>query len=470
MAAEHVPDLGHGGRDDRLLGLRAFRIDHRFADDSEPDAFQGPRFRPRHGMAGIGRIEHRRARHGGVDVARVVIAVLRVLQRVEHFRAVAERAAQDTGAVAVDVGADGAAVKADHRLVRQDQRDRIMVRRPARRGARLLAEAGHDEVGGNRHGRARARAERGGARRVVDVDRVAAPARSLVAERRGQHPVGLVAAARVASAAVIFGQHRLGEDDRALVAQLPDQHMVARREIHLVGGVGAAGRAHVLRVERILEREDDAVHRHRLEVGIGAVLGIELGGALQRVGLLEEHLADRRRAGRQRPLRRMAVERALAGHRALATNVDRRQRVDLAGIRDAGDHAELLLHARVRRGRLHAAIFERRSLVPVEVGQHVRDLDRPGREGQRRAAAHRAGRRRHRQAVLGDQHAGRAVIGAHPVDIALDDLDQRDLAGADRGVHVVDRRFFEHERCVGGPVGHGLPLFLIRSCRRREYR
>ena len=59
-------------------------------------------------------------------------------------------------------------------------------------------------------------------------------------------------------------------------------------------------RAHVLRVVRILERRDDAVHRHRREVGIAAVLRVELGGALERIGLLAELFARGGRAGGQR--------------------------------------------------------------------------------------------------------------------------------------------------------------------------
>ena len=121
---------------------------------------------------------------------------------------------------------------------------------------------------------------------------------------------------------------------------------------------------------------------------------VELGGALQRVGLLAEDLAHRRRAGRQRPERRMPVELAPAGDRALAADVERAERVELAGIRDADDHAELLLHRRVGGGRLHAAEFERRAFVLVEIGQDGRGLDGLRRELERRAGAHHAGRLR----------------------------------------------------------------------------
>ena len=296
----------------------------------------------------------------------------------------------DAGAVAIDVGADRAAIEADHRLVRQDQRHRVVVRRAAARRARLLAQARHHHVDADRQRRAGARAERGRARGVVRVRRIARPGAALIAERRGQHLVGLVAPARIAGAAVVFGVHRLGEDDRALVAELLDQHVVARRKVHVVAGVAAAGRAHVLGVERVLEREHHAVHRHFLEIGIAAVLRVELGGALQRVGLLAEVFADRRRAGRQRAERGMLVELALAGDRALAADVQRADGIDLAGVGNADDHAELLLHARIGGGRLHPAEFDRRTLILVEIGQDRRSLHRLGRKPQRRAGAHRA--------------------------------------------------------------------------------
>ena len=137
----------------------------------------------------------------------------------------------------------------------------------------------------------------------------------------------------------------------------------------------------------VLEREHDAVHRHLLEIGIAPVRGVELGGPLERIGQPAEDLAHRRRAGRQRPVRRMPVEVAAAGDRALAADVERRERIHLAGIGDADDHAELLLHGGIGGGRLHAAEFERRPLVLVEIGQQRRGLDGLRREAQRRAVA-----------------------------------------------------------------------------------
>jgi len=73
-----------------------------------------------------------------------------------------------------------------------------------------------------------------------------------------------VAAAGVPGAPVVLGVDGLGEDDRALVAQLLDQDVIARREVDVVPRVAPGGGSHVLRVERILEREHHAVHRHLL--------------------------------------------------------------------------------------------------------------------------------------------------------------------------------------------------------------
>src|SRR5215470_15501469 len=121
-----------------------------------------------------------------------------------------------------------------------------------------------------------------------------------VAERRGQHGARFMPAAGVAGAAVVLGGQRLGVDDRALVPELFDQDVVARGEVDVVGGIAPAGAAHVLRVERVLEGEDDAVHRHRLEVGVPPVRGIELSRPLQRVRVAAEDLANGGRADRQR--------------------------------------------------------------------------------------------------------------------------------------------------------------------------
>jgi hypothetical protein len=61
----------------------------------------------------------------------------------------------------------------------------------------------------------------------------------------------------------------------------------------------------------------------------------------------------------------MTVELTAAGYRSLAPYVERGKRIHLPGIRNADDHAELLLHTGVGRCRFHAAKFERRPLVLV---------------------------------------------------------------------------------------------------------
>ena len=122
----------------------------------------------------------------------------------------------------------------------------------------------------------------------------------------------------------VLGVHRLGIDDGARAAELSDERMVARREVDVVASVRSRRRTHVLRVERILERERDAVHRHRDEVRI-VLLRVEFRGALERIGLLPELLAHGGRAG-ESALRRMAVTIAFARDGTLAADVPCRAR------------------------------------------------------------------------------------------------------------------------------------------------
>jgi hypothetical protein len=239
---------------------------------------------------------------------------------------------------------------------------------------------------------------------------------------------------------------------------LLDQDVIARGAIDFVRRVAAAGRAHVLHVEGVFEREHDAVHRHFLEVGIAPVLRVQRSGGFQRVGQMPEIFADRRRAFRQRPERRMPVEVALAGDRALAADVQRRQRVHLARIRDAGDHAILLLDRRIGCRLLHAAEFERPAFIFVEIRKEVGGRQRFGWELHRGPAAHRAVRRRDIGAVLRHELARNAVECTHARKIVLDDFDAGRLAAADRVVQFRDRGFFELE-------GHSVVSFrpLTRS-------
>ena len=99
----------------------------------------------------------------------------------------------------------------------------------------------------------------------------------------------------------------------------------------------------------------------------------------------------------------MRIERALAGDRAFAADVQRLERIELPGIRDPDAHAHLRHHARIGHGPFHAAVVERQALVLIEVGKDRGSLRRPGREHQRRAGAHVSCRRRDISAVGGEQ-------------------------------------------------------------------
>jgi hypothetical protein len=108
----------------------------------------------------------------------------------------------------------------------------------------------------------------------------------------------------------------------------------------------------------------------------------------------------------------MPVVLAATGHRALAADVERGERIELTDVRLADDHAVLLMHGRIGSGRFHAAEFERRPFVFVEIRQDLRGLDGFGREAQRRPGAHGACRFRNRRTVFGDEQTADAVIGA----------------------------------------------------------
>jgi hypothetical protein len=101
-------------------------------------------------VARIGCAEDRGAGHRRIRVARVVIAGLGVFQSVENFGGVGDRARENAGAVAINVGADRPAIEAEQRFVRQDQRYRVVIGGAAGRGACLLPEAHHDEIGADR--------------------------------------------------------------------------------------------------------------------------------------------------------------------------------------------------------------------------------------------------------------------------------------------------------------------------------
>ena len=181
---------------------------------------------------------------------------------------------------------------------------------------------------------------------------------------------------------------------------------------------------------------------------MASVRGVELGRALEGVREPAEHLAHGGRAGGKRPRGRVPVEVAPAGDRPLAPNVEGGERVHLPGIRLADDHPELLRHVGIGGRRLHAAVFEGRPRVPVEIGQHGGGLDGVRGKAQRHHRAHGARRLGDRGPVLGDEQAGHPVVGAHALDVVLDDRDAGRPPGLDGRVQLLDRRLVQAKRLV----------------------
>ena len=136
------------------LAPRGYTIDSRMIPRRMPLSVPG--FPVHRGVARVRCTQYRCTRHGREGIARIVIAGDRVLQGVEDFGAIADRAAENAAAVAVNVRSDGAAVEAEQGLVRQDQRHGIMIGRAAAGGPGFLAEAGHHQIGTDRHARPRA--------------------------------------------------------------------------------------------------------------------------------------------------------------------------------------------------------------------------------------------------------------------------------------------------------------------------
>ena len=146
-----------------------------------------------------------------------------------------------------------------------------------------------DEIRGNGHAGARARASRH-ALRVVRIAGLAAPA------PYARLPSGMYRSSRLSRARCRRGPPTLRRVAMAkmmapFVAQVRDVGRVVLRHIHGEVDVVAAGRAHVLCVVPVLQRERHAVHRQLLEIGLGAVLLVQFGGALQRIGLFAELFA-----------------------------------------------------------------------------------------------------------------------------------------------------------------------------------
>ena len=142
---------------------------------------------------------------------------------------------------------------------------------------------------------------------------------------------------------------------------------VEGRDVHGKRDVAVRGGAHVLRVEWVFERGDDAVHRHRGEIGLTSVLRVEFGGTFEGIGLLAELLAHRGCACGQRPGRRMCIEGAFAGDRSFAADVQCLEGIELPRLRDADAHPRLRHHTRIRDRAFHAAVVERLATVLFEV-------------------------------------------------------------------------------------------------------
>src|ERR1019366_2540640 len=153
----------------------------------------------------------------------------------------------------------------------------------------------------------------------------------------------------------------------------------------------------------------------------------------------------------------MSVEIAVASHRALAPYVESGKRIHLPRIWNADDHAKLLLCVGVRSSRLHAAKFERRPPVFVEIGQDGGGLDSLGGEAKRLHAAHRAGRLRDRAAVFRHQRTCDAVKGSYARNVMLDNGNAGRTSRLDVLVQFIDCRLFEMKRLI-------LDVWLVCHC------
>src|SRR5262249_53393886 len=132
-------------------------------------------------------------------------------------------------------------------------------------------------------------------------------------------------------------------------------------------------------------------------------------------------------------------------HRSFTAEVERGQRVHLAGIRRPDGHAVLLLHLRIRGSRLHAAELDRRPGVPIEVGQEHRDPHCPGRKLDRLAGADPTPSRGDRFAVAGYEPIARMIVGAGALEVSLDQPAAGDLPLLDGAMDVGDRCLYELE-------------------------
>ena len=246
--------------------------------------------------------------------------VLRVVTRdhAQDSRGVLDRAADRAGA-RVDAGADHAV--AAHELLRGRNADRVVRDgRAADRRARLFRDRAGDEVRRDRGTRARARRVRR-AFRVVRVAERAAESTPRAARR-------------------VLREIRFRENDCARVTQALHERRIVGRTVVGPKCVAARGRAHVVRVVLVLDRDDDAVQRPH-ELAGGREVLVERCRDLERVGhrwIGVDGIGHAARLAR--------VEAPLLAR--CGPEVQRRQRVDLTRVRnrlDAAEHAVGLLHA-----------------------------------------------------------------------------------------------------------------------------
>src|SRR5437588_3735256 len=141
----------------------------------------------------------------------------------------------------------------------------------------------------------------------------------------------------------------------------------------------------------------------------------------------------------------MFVELAFAGDRAFASDVEGCERIDLASVGDADDHAKLLMHVGVRRRHFHAPVLERRPDISFQIGKKCRSFDGLRREAEGRSSPNCSGRWRDWAAILGQQRTGDAIEGAGAFDVVLDNYDARGSSRTDGLMQVLDGCFFQTE-------------------------
>ena len=215
VLAEHRLHLLRGGVHDRLVHLRV--LHHELADDADAHPLERAR-RAGGDRLRVGLRRDASPRHGREDVARVVVAVHRILERVEHLHRVGDAAADECRRDRCRCSTPIAPPWNESiALCGRMSATELWLAGPRHDCAGLLAQAAHREVGADRDAGARARPDRRRPRRVVRLARVPAP--TCCADSPsvdGRTFVGMFGAAGVAGAPVVLGRVGLGVDDRAL--------------------------------------------------------------------------------------------------------------------------------------------------------------------------------------------------------------------------------------------------------------